>query len=103
MKARHELLLRAIGTVPEEDDAYIFVLTLMWALPLFITLATLADLSFIYIYMTKAHPWIGILRDEEEEKSKKQKEKEEKKEKKLQKKQSKTKNAMKRHFPPDFM
>ena len=103
MKARHELLLRAIGTFPEEDDAYIFVLTLMWALPLFITLATLADLGFIYIYMNKAHPWIGILRDEEEEKSKKQKEKEEKKEKKLQKKQSKTKNAMKRHFPPDFM
>ena len=103
MRARHELLQGAIGTFPEEDYAYWLVTTLMWALPLTTLLASVVDVGLIFIYMKKAHPWKGLLTDEEAEEAKKEKQKQEKKEKKLKKKQAKPKNTMKRHFPPDFL
>ena len=99
VRGRHELLQGAIGTFPEEDHAYTMVTTLMWALPIIICIAAILDIGFVYLYMKKAHPWIGILIDEEAEEAKKQK----KKEKKLKKKQAKLMNVMKRHFPPEFM
>ena len=52
------------------------VTTLMWALPLIIFIAAILDIGFVYLYMKKAHPWIGILIDEETEEAKKQKKKE---------------------------
>ena len=89
MWARHELLQGAIGTFPEEDYAYWLVTTLMWALPLTTLLASVVDVGLIFTYMKKAHPWKGLLTDEEAEEAKKEKEKQEKKEKKLKKKQAK--------------
>ena len=67
---RHELLQGSIGTFSEEDDAYTLVTTLIWVMPLVIFLAALVDVGFVYLYMMKAHPWIGILANEEEEKEK---------------------------------
>ena len=71
------------------------VTTLLWSLPLAIFIASLLDVAFVFLYMFKAHPWIGLFTDEEAEKAKKQK----KKENKLKKKQEKPKSVMKRHFP----
>jgi len=59
--ARHHLLEGAIGTFPEEDEAYWRVTTLMWALPLTVTLGGLFDFSLVVVYMKYAHPWRGIL------------------------------------------
>ena len=66
MIARHQLIEGAIGTFPEEDEAYWRVTTLMWALPLTVTLAALFDLFCVIVYMKHGHPWKGILRREEE-------------------------------------
>ena len=71
----------------------------MWSLPVTIIIASLLDITFVFLYMLKAHPWIGLFTDEEAEKGKKQR----KKENKLKKKQEKPKNVMKRHFPTEFM
>ena len=71
--ARHQLLQGAIGTFPEEDEAYWRVTTLMWALPLTVTLAALFDLFCVIVYMKHGHPWKGILRREEETEPKKSK------------------------------
>ena len=59
--ARHQLLQGAIGTFPEEDEAYWRVTTLMWALPLTVTLAALFDFFCVIVYMKYGHPWKGIL------------------------------------------
>ena len=72
-------------------------------MPLTIIFAALLDIGFVFLYIKKAHPWKGILTDEEEEKEKKLMEKKVKKEKKLMKKQFRPNNAMKRHFPHEFM
>ena len=61
MIARHQLLQGAIGTFPEEDEAYWRVTTLMWALPLTVTLAALFDFFCVIVYMKYGHPWKGIL------------------------------------------
>ena len=103
MRARHELLLGAIGTFPEEDDAYWLVTTFSWALPLTIFIAALVDVGFVFVYMYKAHPWIDIFIDKEEKEREKLTKKKGKKEKRLKKKQSKPKSVMKRHIPPDFL
>ena len=55
------MLEGAIGTFPEEDEAYWRVTTLMWALPLTVTLGGLFDFSLVVVYMKYAHPWRGIL------------------------------------------
>ena len=103
MRARHELLQGAIGTFPEEDDAYWLVITFSWVLPLTIFTAALVDVGFVFVYMYKAHPWIDIFVDKEEKEREKLIKKKGKKEKRLKKKQSKPKSVMKRHIPPDFL
>ena len=65
MKSRHELLSGAIGTFPEEDEAYLLVTWLLWVIPLTVTLAALMDAILVYIYMKWAHPWGPILENEE--------------------------------------
>ena len=66
MIARHQLIEGAIGTFPEEDEAYWRVTTLMWALPLTVTLAALFDFFCVIVYMKYGHPWKGILSKDEE-------------------------------------
>ena len=66
MIARHQLIEGAIGTFPEEDEAYWRVTTLMWALPLTVTLAALFDFLCVIVYMKYGHPWKGILSNDEE-------------------------------------
>ena len=61
MKARHELLLGAIGTFDEEDQAYLLVTQLTWILPTIILCGGLIDLLLIVFYMKFAHPWKDIL------------------------------------------
>ena len=61
MIARHQLIEGAIGTFPEEDEAYWRVTTLMWALPLAVTLAAAFDFLCVIVYMKYGHPWKGIL------------------------------------------
>ena len=61
MIARHQLIEGAIGTFPDEDEAYWRVTTLMWALPLTVTLAALFDFFCVIVYMKYGHPWKGIL------------------------------------------
>ena len=103
MTTRHELLQGAIGTFPEEDDAYWLVTTFSWVLPLTIFITALIDVGFVFTYMKKAHPWKDILIDREKKEREKYMKKKGKKEKRLKKKQSQLKNVMKRHIPPDFL
>ena len=49
--------------------------TLTWALPLSLLIATIIDATIIYVYMRYAHPWKGILTNEEEEEANKTKNK----------------------------
>ena len=71
MRARHQLIEGAIGTFPEEDEAYWRVTTLMWALPLTVTLAAGFDFLCVIVYMKYGHPWKGILSKDEEKETKK--------------------------------
>ena len=62
VKARHQLLLEAIGGVfDEEDDAYLLVTKFSWILPTIILSGGLIDLLLIVFYMKFAHPWKDIL------------------------------------------
>ena len=65
---RHELLEAAIGTYPEEKDAYWIATLLSWLLPSVVLIGSLVDVAFVIIYMMVAHPWIGILKEKKEEK-----------------------------------
>ena len=98
--AQHQLLQGAIGTFPEEDEAYWRVTTLMWALPLTVILATLLDFFLIFVYMKYAHPWKGILSNKEEKEAKKKAKKEAKK---IKKNQKTSKYSFRRHIPDDFI
>ena len=60
----------AIGTFPEEDHAYWLATMLSWTLPLSLLIATIIDATIIYVYMRYAHPWKGILTNEEEKANK---------------------------------
>ena len=59
---RHTLLKGAIGTFPEEDDAFALAMMSVWLLPLLLLIATIIDAMFIFIYMKYAHPWKAILK-----------------------------------------
>ena len=90
---RHELLQVTIGeTFPEEDFAYNLVKMLSWILPLVIFIAAVVDGLFAWIYMKHAHPWKGILTDQQA-----------KKDKKMKNEKKKLRYFMKRHFPDDFI
>ena len=65
MKDRHELLLKSIGTFYEEDSAYQRVNLLSWVLPMTISIHAVVDAIIAYVYMKYAHPWRGILADDE--------------------------------------
>jgi hypothetical protein len=66
MKYRHELISGAIGTFAEEDEAYLLVTWLLWVIPMTVTIAALMDAILAYGYMKWAHPWGGILAENEE-------------------------------------
>ena len=66
VKVRHELLSGAIGTFKEENEAYHLASWLLWVLPMTVTIAALMDAILVYGYMKWAHPWGGILADNEE-------------------------------------
>ena len=61
VKDRHELLMKTIGTFPEEDFAYQRVNFLLWTLPLTISIHAVVDAILAYVYMKYVHPWRGIL------------------------------------------
>ena len=62
MKARHELLLEAIGgAFDEEEQAYLRVTKFSWILPTIILSGGVIDLLLIVFYMKFAHPWKDIL------------------------------------------
>ena len=61
VKVRHELLLGAIGTFEEENDAYLLISQLLWVIPMTVTIAALMDAILVYCFMKWAHPWSGIL------------------------------------------
>ena len=62
MKARHQLLLEAIGGVfDEEEGAYLLVTKFSWILPTIILCGGFIDLLLIAFYMKFAHPWKEIL------------------------------------------
>ena len=62
MKTRHELLEKAIGVFPEEQDAYDLVMELFWILPTVVLVGAAVDAILVAIYMNFAHPWIKILK-----------------------------------------
>jgi len=66
VKVRHELLSGAIGTFEEENTAYLLVSWLLWVLPMTVTIAALMDAILVYGYLKWAHPWAGILAENEE-------------------------------------
>ena len=66
MISRHQLISVAIGTFNEEDEAYLLVTWLLWVIPMTVTIAALMDAILAYGYMKWAHPWGGILSDNEE-------------------------------------
>ena len=93
IKARHELLLAATGvTFPQEDYSYWLATTLSWALPLAIFIGAFVDATLAYTYMRYAHPWKGIVIDEEAKKAKK-----------MKNEKKKARYFMRRHFPVDFL
>ena len=61
VKVRHQLLLVAIGTFEEENEAYILTSQLLWVLPMTVTIAALMDAILVYCFMKWFHPWAGIL------------------------------------------
>ena len=62
VKARHQLLLDAIGGVfDEEEQTYLRVTKFSWILPTIILCGGLIDLLLIVFYMKFAHPWKDIL------------------------------------------
>ena len=61
VKARHELLDRAIGVFPEEKQAYETISMLSWILPLIVIIGCLVDTVLVVVYMRLAHPWKDIL------------------------------------------
>ena len=61
VKVRHELLLGAIGTFKEENEAYVLISWLLWVLPMTVTIAALMDAILVYCFMKWFHPWAGIL------------------------------------------
>ena len=61
MKARHELLLGAIGVFDEEEYAYLRITKFSWILPTIIISGGVIDLLLIVFYMKFAHPWKDIL------------------------------------------
>ena len=64
--SRHQLISVAIGTFDEEDEAYLLVTWLLWVIPMIVTIAALMDAILAYGYMKWAHPWGGILAENEE-------------------------------------
>ena len=69
MKARHELLLRTIGTIgvfDEETDAYQFATQFLWILPTIVICGGLFDVMIAVLYMRTLHPWKQILFGETE-------------------------------------
>ena len=61
VKVRHQLLLVAIGTFEEENEAYVLISWLLWVLPMTVTIAALMDAILVYCFMKWFHPWAGIL------------------------------------------
>ena len=61
VKARHELLEKAIGVFPEEVQAYEKISMLSWVLPLIASIGYLVDTILVVVYMKLAHPWKDIL------------------------------------------
>ena len=61
IKARHELLEKAIGVFPEEVQAYERISMLSWTLPLIAIIGSLVDTILVVVYMRLAHPWKDIL------------------------------------------
>ena len=62
MKARHKLLLEAIGGVfDEEEYAYLQITKFSWILPTIIICGGVIDLLLIVFYMKFAHPLKDIL------------------------------------------
>ena len=62
MKARHKLLLEAIGGVfDEEEYAYLRITKFSWILPTIIICGGVIDLLLIVFYMKFAHPLKDIL------------------------------------------
>ena len=61
VRARHELLEKAIGVFPEEKQAYERISMLSWILPLIVIIGSLVDTILVVVYMRLAHPWKDIL------------------------------------------
>ena len=61
VKARHELLEKAIGVFPEEVQAYERISILSWILPLTAIIGSLVDTILVVVFMRLAHPWKEIL------------------------------------------
>ena len=62
IRERHLTIEPVIGTFPEEKSAFLLSSRLSWGLPAGLTVASLLDGALVWIYMTRLHPWIGILR-----------------------------------------
>ena len=61
IRERHLTIEPVIGTLPEEKSAFLLSAQLSWGLPAGLTVASLLDAALVWVYMTRLHPWIGIL------------------------------------------
>ena len=62
IRERHLTIEPVIGTFSEEKAAFQLSTRLAWGLPAGLTVAALLDAGLVILYMTRLHPWIGILR-----------------------------------------
>ena len=62
IRERHLTIEPVIGTLPEEKSAFLLSTRLSWGLPAGLMVASLLDAALVWVYMTRLHPWIGILR-----------------------------------------
>ena len=62
IRERHLTIEPVIETFSEEKAAFQLSTRLSWGLPAGLTVAALLDAGLVILYMTRLHPWIGILR-----------------------------------------
>ena len=63
IRARHHLILPAIGVHEREQYSYELATSLLYILPCVVIFSAILDQIFITIYMNWVHPWRGIVQN----------------------------------------
>ena len=67
IRARHHLILPAIGAHPREQQSYDLATALLYATPCAVFTSAILDQILITVYMNWVHPWRGIVQNHPKE------------------------------------